>query len=115
MTYESYLQSVKYDNHQYWARLPWKPDHAHLPTNHRMALGQVKALRDSLSAKGDLDTYDDLIKSQLQADFIELVPNTKPTEGETHYLPHHAVKKESLTTPLRIVLNCSVKWQQCIT
>ena len=109
LTYEKYLQSVQYDNNQYWVRLPWKPDHSHLPTNYRMASGQVQSLRDNLIAKGNLDVYDELIRSQLQADFIELVPNATPTDGETHYLPHHAVKKDSVTTPIRIVFNCSAK------
>ena len=107
--YETYLNSVVYDNHQYWARLPWKPDHEALPTNYRMAVGQLQALRQSLESKGDLETYHKLIQSQLQADFIEIVTEAQPSDGETHYLPHHAVKKDSLTTPLRMVFNCSAK------
>ena len=107
--YETYLNSVVYDNHPYWARLPWKPDHDPLPTKYRMAAGQLQALRRSLESKGDLDAYHELIQSQLQADFIELVTDAQPVDGETHYLPHHAVKKNSLTTPLRMVFNCSAK------
>ena len=109
MTFKKYLQSVQYDCNQYWVRLPWKPDYAHLPTNFRMAMGQAQSLRNNLEVKGNLDTYDDLIRMQLQADFIEIVPNATPKEGETHYLPHHAVKKDSVTTPLRMVFNCSAK------
>ena len=74
-----------------------------------MAFGQVQSLHNTLDAKGNLDTYDDLIQKQLQADFIELVYNATPVEGGTHYLPHHAVKKDSISTPLRIVFNCSAK------
>ena len=109
LTYKKYLQTVQHDSSQYWVRLPWKPDHVHLPTNYRMAVGQVQSLRNTLDAKGNLDTYDDLIQTQLQADFIELVYNATPVEGETHYLPHHSVKKDSITTPLCIVFNCSAK------
>ena len=107
--YETYLNSVVYEDHQYWARLPWKPDHDLLPTNFKMAAGQLQTLRRSLESKGDLGTYDELIQSQLQASFIELVPEAQPIDGETHYLPHHAVKKDSITTPLRMVFNCSAK------
>ena len=64
---------------------------------------------NTLNAKGNLDTYDDLIQTQLQTDFIEFVYNATPVEGGTHYLPHHAVKKDSISTPLRIVFNCSAK------
>ena len=74
-----------------------------------MAVCQVHSLRNTLDAKGNLDTCDDLIQTQLQADFIKLVHNATPVEGETHYLPHHAVKNDSITTPLRIVFDCSVK------
>ena len=109
MTFKNYIQSVKYENNQYWVRLPWKPDHPHLPTNFRMAMGQVQSLRHSLEEKGDLDNYDKLIHSQLEADFIEIVPDSAPKDGESHYLPHHGVKKDSVTTPLRMVFNCSAK------
>ena len=109
LTFKRYVQSVQYDNNQYWVRLPWKPAHSHLPTNFRMAIGQVQSLRSSLEEKGDLDSYDELIRKQLEADFIEIVPNATLKEGETHYLPHHGVKKDSVTTPLRMVFNCSAK------
>ena len=109
MTLNKYIQSVQYKDGQYWVCLPWKPDHPHLPTNFRMALGQLHSLRKSLEEKSNLETYDALIRSQLEADFIEIVPNAVPKEGENHYLCHHAVKKESLTTPLRMVFNCSAK------
>ncbi|KAG1679331.1 hypothetical protein GQR58_012968 [Nymphon striatum] len=41
--------------------------------------------------------------------FIEKVDNENVHEG--HYLPHRAVHKESLTTPIRIVFDCSYKTQ----
>ena len=39
--------------------------------------------------------------------FIERVENHDPTSG--HYIPHHPVYKESATTPIRIVYDCSCK------
>ena len=53
-----------------------------------------------------LECYDNIIKEQLKLNFIEEVENPMISPN-THYLPHHAVKKESSTTPIRIVYNCS--------
>ena len=33
--------------------------------------------------------------------------NTLESPGRTHYIPHHCVKKNSATTPIRIVYDCS--------
>ena len=51
------------------------------------------------------EVYDSLIQDQLSNDFIEQVHNDNAEQG--HYLPHHNVKKDSVTTPMRIVYDCS--------
>ncbi|XP_070562368.1 uncharacterized protein [Ptychodera flava] len=51
--------------------------------------------------------YDDIITDQLRRDFVEKIQDDNKTEG--HYLPHRAVKKDSVTTPIRIVYDCSSK------
>ena len=58
-----------------------------------------------------LEIYDKIITEKLKMDFIEEVlyedkfePNSK-----IHYLSHHAIHKDSITTPLRIVFDCSAK------
>ena len=43
---------------------------------------------------------------QLKRGFIELVDTSKKSNKE-HYIPHHCVKKNSSTTPIRIVYDCS--------
>ena len=55
-----------------------------------------------------LGHYHRVIEDQLEQKFIEEVPNAKVQEA-THYIPHHAVLKNSSTTQLRIVYNCSAK------
>lgn len=66
------------------------------------------SLVKELIRKDKLDSYHKVIDHQLQNNFIEEVPDARVTD-ESHYLPHHAVIKESPTTPLRIVFNCSSK------
>ena len=51
--------------------------------------------------------YDSIIAEQRKRGFIELVQNDNTSEG--HYIPHYAVHKDSFTTPLRIVYNCSCR------
>ncbi|XP_074662799.1 uncharacterized protein LOC141915233 [Tubulanus polymorphus] len=52
-------------------------------------------------------TYNAIIAEQLSREFIEIVENDDKSQG--HYIPHHSVKKESITTPIRIVYDCSCK------
>ena len=108
VAYQQYLNSLKFTD-KYYARLPWKRDHDPLPHNYKMAVGQLHALISSLRHKPDLlDHYDKIIKEQLDDGFVERVPNPKITNS-THYIPHHAVMKDSPTTPVRIMYNCSAK------
>ena len=107
--YKSYVDSVEYRNGQYFVRLPWKRDCPCLPNNYRMALGQVHSLRNNLSkVPGRLDKYHNIIEDQLRHKFIEKVPDAV-VSTHTHYIPHHGVLKDSDTTPLRIVYNCSAR------
>ncbi|XP_070550386.1 uncharacterized protein [Ptychodera flava] len=49
--------------------------------------------------------YDDIIMDQVAKGFISKMDNADQSKG--HYLPHHAVRKDSETTPIRIVYDCS--------
>ena len=52
--------------------------------------------------------YGDIIADQLKRGFIEQVEVSHIPE-ECHFIPHHPIKKDSTTTPLRIVYNCSCR------
>ncbi|XP_069187201.1 uncharacterized protein [Procambarus clarkii] len=71
-----------------------------------VALSQLKCQVARLNEQPDkLQQYHNLIQQQLDNKFIEVVENDNSKEG--HYLPHHAILKDSITVPLRIVFNCS--------
>lgn len=106
--YQDYLETVTYEDDQYWVKLPWKINKPELPNNYSQALGQMYSLVKELERKDKITQYDDIIKEQLRNKFIEEVPAASPI-GESHYLPHHAVFKDSVSTPLRIVFNCSAR------
>ena len=58
-----------------------------------------------------LQAYDNLISEQAKRGFIERVQATYSASG-VHYIPHHPVKKDSATTPIRIVYDCSCRQSQ---
>ena len=53
-----------------------------------------------------LKVYSGIIEEQLECGFIEEVPDSELSKP-CHYIPHHGVHKDSTTTPLRIVYDCS--------
>ena len=57
---------------------------------------------------GLLHTYNKILKEQLNKDFIELVPNPKKSDT-ANYIPHYPVRKNSDTTPVKIVCTCSYR------
>ncbi|XP_071176408.1 uncharacterized protein [Mytilus edulis] len=56
-----------------------------------------------------LKVYGQIIKDQERRGFIEKVKNPDISKGIVHYIPHHPVKKDSTTTPIRIVYDCSCR------
>ena len=88
--------------------LPWRINKP-LPTNYKLALNRLNSNFNKLKSQPDLlIKYDQIIKDQLDRGFIEEVKQAEVTEN-SHYIPHLAVKKDSKTTPLRIVFDCSAK------
>ena len=91
----------------YSARFPWKDNHAPLPTNLSTCIHRTRTLARKLAQNSHLlAKYNDILADQEQRGFIEKVEHPTNT-SRCHYIPHHAVRKDSPTTPLRIVYDCS--------
>ena len=104
---ESFSKTIEYFDKQYWVTLPWKKECFELPTNFRMAVGQLRSLYQHLSKDVvKFDHYKRVLHEYIQNNFIEEVQSP---DVRGHYLPHHAVLKDSITTPLRVVFNASAK------
>ena len=106
---QSYIDSsiTCQPNGSYIARFPWKVDHPPLPTNHKTCERRTRSLVCRLVQTPDLlQTYNNIITDQEKRGFFERVLSPQPSDS-CHYIPHHAVRKDSPTTPIRIVYDCS--------
>ena len=86
----------------YIARFPWKEDRSYLPSNLGTCKRRTCTLLNKLRQTPELlQIYDGIIKEQEKRGFIERVD--ADTTENAHYLPHRPIKKDSPTTPIRIV------------
>jgi len=94
----------------YTVKFPWKQDHPPLPTNFAIAERRTRSLARKLKQAPELlEMYGNIIAEQERRGFVEKVPTSISTSGNVHYIPHHAVHKDSSTTPIRIVYDCSCR------
>ena len=86
-------------NGSYTAKFPWKKDHPPLPTNHIVCEKRTRATIKRINQTPDLlRKYGAIIKDQEERSFIEKISSTA-SKYNSHYIPHHPVKKDSPTTP----------------
>ena len=102
--------SIEHRDGRYYAKLPWKQDHEALPSNFDITLKRTENTIQRLRRDPEiLQKYDEIIRDQERRGFIEKVPTEKELPPLVHYISHHPVKKESSTTPVRIVYDCSCR------
>ena len=71
---ESFANTIEYFDKQYWVTLPWKKECFELPTNFRMAVGQLQSLHQHLSKDVvKFDHYKRVLNEYIQNNFTEEV------------------------------------------
>ena len=102
---------IVFKDGRYSAQLPWKRDNSELPDNYNITLKRTEStLRRLRQEPALLQMYGEIIADQERRDFIEKVTdNTPDPDRRVHYIPHHGVRKDSATTPIRIVYDCSCR------
>ncbi|XP_063400011.1 uncharacterized protein LOC134684639 [Mytilus trossulus] len=101
---------ISYHDNRYFATLPWKEEHPPLPMNKEIAHRRTENVITRLKKEPHLlQQYGKIIGEQERRGFIEKIDEDTVTSNRVHYIPHHAVKKESSTTPIRIEFDCSCK------
>ncbi|XP_052268413.1 uncharacterized protein LOC127869791 [Dreissena polymorpha] len=106
---------ISFKDGKYEARLPWKQEFDNLPTNFEITKRRTEHTIQRLSKDPSaLRCYGEIIADQERRDFIEKVPEGEllRNDRQVHYIPHHPVQKDSDTTPLRIVYDCSCRQHQ---
>ncbi|VDH97941.1 Hypothetical predicted protein [Mytilus galloprovincialis] len=108
---ENYLQtSITKKNNKYVTKLPWRENAPELPTNEDIAKRRTESVIRRLKKDPEMfRKYGEIITDQEQRGFIEKVYDESTCTNKVHYIPHHPVKKDSVTTPIRIVYNCSCR------
>ena len=92
---------ISFSEGKYIAKLPWKEDHPPLPTNYAVALRRTETMIRRLRKEPCLfDKYGEIISEQIKRGFIEEVSDSSVPNHQVHYIPHHGVKKDSVTTPI---------------
>ena len=106
-TVQQLEQSIQFKDDGYSVSLPFKSE-CRPPTNYRVALGQLNSLMRKFKEDPILwNHYQNILSDYLERGFIEIVPSPGSIKG--HYLPYHHVRKESTTTPIRLVFDASSK------
>jgi len=102
---------IQLNDKSYCAKLPWKEHHPPLPSNYNICLQRVHSLAKLLAqTPGMLQLYDGVIQDQVRRGFIKQVDiSNTPITGTVHYISHHCVKKNSSTTSIRVVFDCSCR------
>jgi len=95
-------------NGTYSLQFPWKTNHPYLQSNYTVSAKHTKFMANHLANTPQLlQLYNRIIEDQESRGFIERVSRDKSTSF--HYILHHPVRKESLTTSICIVYDCSCK------
>ncbi|XP_045198527.1 uncharacterized protein LOC123552846 [Mercenaria mercenaria] len=103
------MNSIEFKDSHYSAKLPWKREHQPLPDNYNITVRRTENTIRRLRQDPDmLQKYGKIIADQEKRGFVERVV-VDYTQNQIHYIPHHAVKKDSATTPIRIVFDCSCR------
>ena len=111
--HDEFLRNLKFENKRYSVSLPFRRHHDVLPDNFDLCVNRLDSLLKRLKKKPELfEEYDRVIKGQVKENIVEkFIPTPEnPDTGKIHYLSHHPfVRKDALTTKVRIVYDGSAK------
>ena len=98
-----FSETIGFKDNRCQVTWPWKADIS-LPDNYQVAEDRMKSLVQRLQTNPKLlQSYDDIIKQQLEQGVIKMVDDSEESFLQ-HHLPHHPIVTPSKsTTKLRIV------------
>ena len=102
-------QKTKLINNEIWVEYPYKKDPACLPENRNAAIKVAEKVEKDVIKDSLHEVYNEQVKSMLErGTAVELTEQElRDWAGPVHYITHHPVLKDSVTTPCRLVTNSS--------
>lgn len=111
---ENAKNTIKLKDGHYEVGLPIKSDKIILPNNESMALQRMNYLQKRfLRDKKYHADYTDCMESMIEAGYAQIIPDDKLTENnnKTWYIPHSGVRHPRKPEKIRVVYDCSAKYQ----
>ena len=113
----SFINNISKEGDKYCVRLPVKENHDLLLDNYNLSLARLKSSLKCLRKDPEtLQAYDKIIRDQERDGIFERVDlSTETGPGNSHYLPHQALKRQdAFTTKLRVVFDASSKEEKSL-
>ena len=107
-------RGLKHENGLWTATYPWKRDPHNLPDNRSVAFATLKSterrlMKNPEAAKQYQQQMDEMLMNNVARKLSS--EEQRSYNGPIHYISHHEVRKESSSTPCRIVFNASANYQ----
>ena len=108
---------VQLDDGTYQIRLPWRKSPQSLPNNYDYAVKRFLSLEKQFQNKPhEWEVYSKVMDDQLNRGVARIVPTSEfeadISQGQKMwFLPHFAVVKDSVTTPVRVVYDGKARYQ----
>jgi len=106
---EEFTENIEKIDGYYNVHLPWNDNIAEVKSNYSACVGILDRVLDKLNKAGLYEEYNDVLDKQLCDSIIEEVSLEDVDVNDHVWIPHRPVIRESGTTKLRVVLNCSLK------
>ena len=106
---QDFVRSIRFTGTRYEVGLPWKDNYPYIDDDYELCRNRLKSLHQKLlKDPKHLEEYNRNIEEQLATGIVEEVPPNVKDEKNVHYLPHHCVvRKDKVTTKLRVVYDGS--------
>ena len=105
---EDFEKTVTFNGENYVTKFQWKGNEDFLQDHKKLATSRLDSTTKSITAKGRLKDYDDVLREQVGgAGILEDVPEQDTnTSNRCHYtLDHAATREDKATTKLRVVVD----------
>ena len=106
---QDFVRSIRFTVTRYEVGLPWKDNYPHIDDDYELCRNRLKSLHQKLlKDPKHLEEYNRNIEEQLATGIVKEVPPNVKDEKNVHYLPHRCVvRKDKVTTKLRLVYDGS--------